>query len=86
MRLLKYVLLVSYPLVLLDGLVAPEPGDLGERVGLEEALHDEVVALLPDRRLLGEARRDAVGNARLAAEITACKCERHVLYYGTTFL
>ena len=77
MRLLKYVLLVSYPLVLLDGLVAPEPGDLGERVGLEEALHDEVVALLPDRRLLGEARRDAVGNARLAAEITACKCEKN---------
>ena len=74
--MIRSALLVSYPLVLLDGLVAPEPGDLGERVGLEEALHDEVVALLPDRRLLGEARRDAVGNARLAAEITACKCEK----------
>ena len=64
-------LLVSYPLVLLDGLVASEPRDLRQRVRLEEALHDEVVALLPDRRLLGEARWNAVGNAWFAAEIIA---------------
>ena len=65
------VILVSYPLVLLDGLVASEPRDLGHGVRLEDALHDEVVALLPDRRLLGEARWNAVGNAGFAAEITA---------------
>ena len=70
-KAIVHIILVSYPLVLLDGLVASKPRDLWHGVRLEDALHDEVVALLPDRRLLGEARWNAVGNAWFAAEITA---------------
>ena len=54
--------LVADPVVLLDGLVLAEPRDLRHGVRLEDALHDQVVALLSDRRLLGEAGRDAVGD------------------------
>ena len=45
-----------------DG-VAVVPRDVGHRMRLQHARHQQVVALLADRRLLGEARRLAVRNS-----------------------
>ena len=54
--------LVADPVVFLDGFVLAEPGYLRHGVSFKDALHDQVVSLLPDGRLLGKPRRDTVGD------------------------
>ena len=66
--LLGFHALVADPVVFLDGFILAEPGDLRHGVSFEDALHDQVVSLLPDGWLLGEPGRNAVGDLRALLE------------------